>query len=91
MGLVARYDFAGLDATLNNIRGDPIHLVSGSDLSPTLEHLAGEGHYGVKTGRGFFDWSDRDLEELLRERGLRLLQVRRLMQEWVDPDAPKGN
>lgn len=91
MGVVARYDFAGLDATLNNIKGEPIHLASGSDLSPTLERLVDEGRYGVKTGRGFFDWSDRDLEELLRERDLRLLQVRRLMQEWVDPEAPKGN
>lgn len=90
MGVVARYDFAGLDATLNNIKGEPIHLASGSDLSPTLERLVDEGRYGVKTGRGFFDWSDRDLEELLRERDLRLLQVRRLMQEWVDQDAPKG-
>mgnify|MGYP005849547559 CR=1 FL=1 len=90
MGVVARYDFAGLDATLNNIKGEPIHLASGSDLSPTLERLVDEGRYGVKTGRGFFDWSGRDLEELLRERDLRLLQVRRLMQEWVDQDAPKG-
>jgi 3-hydroxybutyryl-CoA dehydrogenase len=91
MGVVARYDFAGLDATLNNIKGEPIHLASGSDLSPTLERLVDEGRYGVKSGRGFFDWSDRDLEELLRERDLRLLQVLRLMQEWVDQEAPKGN
>jgi 3-hydroxybutyryl-CoA dehydrogenase len=91
MGVVARYDFAGLDATLNNIKGEPVHLASGSDLSPTLERLVDEGRYGVKTGRGFFDWSDRDLEELLRERDLRLLQVRRLMQEWADQEAPKGN
>lgn len=90
MGVVARYDFAGLDATLNNIKGEPINLASGSDLSPTLERLAGEGHYGIKTGRGFFDWSGRDLKEVLQERDLRLLQVRRLMQEWTDQDARKG-
>lgn len=82
MGVVARYDFAGLDATLNNIKGEPIHLASGSDLSPTLEQLVAQGHYGVKTGRGFFDWSDGDLAELLRERDRRLLQVRKLMAEW---------
>ena len=91
MGVVARYDFAGLDATLNNIKGEPIHLASGSDLSPTLERLVDEGRYGVKSGRGFFDWSDRDLEELLRERDLRLLQVLRLMQEWAAQEAPKRN
>jgi hypothetical protein len=41
-----------------------------------------QSHHGVKTGRGFFDWSRRDLAELLRERDLRLLQVRSLMKSW---------
>ncbi|RPJ74284.1 MAG: 3-hydroxyacyl-CoA dehydrogenase family protein [Desulfobacteraceae bacterium] len=90
MGVVARYDFAGLDATLNNIKGEPIHLASGSDLSPTLERLVAQGHYGVKTGRGFFDWSDRDLKSLVRERDRRLLQVRKLMAEWGDTGGRKG-
>jgi 3-hydroxybutyryl-CoA dehydrogenase len=71
-----------LDATLNNITGEPIHLASGDDRSPTLQRLVDAGHYGVKTGRGFFDWSGRDLEELLQERDLRLLQVRKLMKQW---------
>jgi 3-hydroxybutyryl-CoA dehydrogenase len=82
MGVVARYDFAGLDATLNNLKGEPIHLASGEDRSLAIERLVEQGHYGVKTGRGFFDWSGRDLAELLRERDLRLLQVRRLMKGW---------
>jgi 3-hydroxybutyryl-CoA dehydrogenase len=82
MGVVARYDFAGLDATLNNLKGEPIHLASGEDRSLALERLVDQGHYGVKTGRGFFDWSSRDLAELLRERDLRLLQVRSLMKGW---------
>jgi 3-hydroxybutyryl-CoA dehydrogenase len=82
MGVVARYDFAGLDATLNNIQGEPIHLASGDDHSPALKRLVEAGHYGVKTGRGFFDWSGRDQKELLQERDLRLLQVRKLMKQW---------
>jgi 3-hydroxybutyryl-CoA dehydrogenase len=82
MGVVARYDFAGLDATLNNLRGEPIHLASGEDRSLALERLVEQGHYGVKTGRGFFDWSGRNLSELLQERDLRLLQVRSLIKGW---------
>jgi len=82
MGVVARYDFAGLDATWNNITGEPIHLASGDDHSPALKRLVDAGHYGVKTGQGFFDWRGRDQKELLQERDLRLLQVRKLMKQW---------
>ena len=82
MGVVARYDFAGLDATWNNIQGEPIHLASGDDHSPALKRLVDAGHYGVKTGQGFFDWRGRDQKELLQERDLRLLQVRKLMKQW---------
>ena len=57
-------------------------MASGDDRSPTLKRLVDAGHYGVKTGQGFFDWSDRDLKELLQERDLRLLQVRKLMKQW---------
>jgi 3-hydroxybutyryl-CoA dehydrogenase len=82
MGVVARYDFAGLDATLNILKGEQIHLASGEDRSLALERLGEQGHYGVKTGRGFFDWTGRDLAELLRERDLHLLQVRSLIKGW---------
>ena len=82
MGVVARYDFTGLDATWNNIQGEPIHLASGDDHSPALKRLVEAGHYGVKTGQGFFDWRGRDQKELLQERDLRLLQVRKLMKQW---------
>lgn len=81
-GPVARLDFTGLDAVLNNIKGEPIHLASGGDLSPTIERLVNEGHYGVKTGRGFFDYSGKDRKAILRERDLRLLQVRKMIEGW---------
>ena len=82
MGVVARYDFAGSDATWNNIQGEPIHLASGDDQSAAVKRLVDAGHYGVKTGQGFFDWRGRDQKELLQERDLRLLQVRKLMKQW---------
>ena len=81
-GPVARLDFAGLDAVVNNIKGEPIHLASGDDLSPTVERLVSEGHFGVKAGRGFFDYSGRDCKDILRERDLRLLQVRKMIEGW---------
>jgi 3-hydroxybutyryl-CoA dehydrogenase len=81
-GLVARLDFTGLDAVVNNIKGEPINLASGDDLSPTLERLVSEGHFGVKTGQGFFDYNGLDYKEILRERDLRLLKVKKMIQNW---------
>lgn len=86
-GLVSRLDFTGLDAVLNNIKGERIHLASGDDLSPVLERLVSEGRLGVKSGKGFFDYSSRDRKEILHERDLRLLEVRKMMDRW---DRPKG-
>jgi 3-hydroxybutyryl-CoA dehydrogenase len=84
-GLVSRLDFTGLDAVLNNIKGEPVHLASGSDLSPIIERLVSEGRFGVKTGRGFFDYNSRDCKEILRERDLRLIEIRKMMESWNRP------
>jgi 3-hydroxybutyryl-CoA dehydrogenase len=81
-GLIARLDFTGLDAVLNNIKGEPVNLASGSDLSPILENLVKQGSLGVKTGKGFFDYGGRDCTEILRERDLRLLQARKMIESW---------
>jgi len=43
--------------------------------------LVEEGRMGVKSGKGFFDYSAKPLEELLRERDRKLLKVRRLLRE----------
>jgi 3-hydroxybutyryl-CoA dehydrogenase len=38
-----------------------------------LRELIEEGHLGVKTGRGFYDWASRDAEELSRRRDEELI------------------
>jgi 3-hydroxybutyryl-CoA dehydrogenase len=34
-----------------------------------------QGHLGVKSGRGFYDYSSKRIEEVLRERDRRLLEM----------------
>jgi 3-hydroxybutyryl-CoA dehydrogenase len=75
LGFVQRYDFTGLDLSLNNLQNSDF-LEPPIDNSPCslAEHVE-KGELGVKSGKGFFDYSDRDLKDVLRERDDALLEV----------------
>jgi 3-hydroxybutyryl-CoA dehydrogenase len=75
LGLVQRYDFTGLDLSARNLE-NPDFLEPPLDNRPkSLFDLVDKGHFGVKTGKGFFDYSGRKLEDVLRERDDKLLKV----------------
>ena len=75
LGLVQRYDFTGLDISAKNLE-NPDFIDPPIDNRPkSLFDLVEKGHLGVKTGKGFFDYSDRKLEDILKERDAKLLQI----------------
>ena len=75
LGLVQRYDFTGLDLSARNLE-NPDFLEPPMDNRPkSLFDLVEKGNFGVKTGKGFFDYSGRKLEDVLRERDDNLLKV----------------
>jgi 3-hydroxybutyryl-CoA dehydrogenase len=74
VGVVQRYDFTGLDMALTFERNPSIHLVSKDRPSKTLIELVRKGYLGVKSGRGFYDYPSRPLNEILRKRDLRLIK-----------------
>jgi 3-hydroxybutyryl-CoA dehydrogenase len=75
LGFVQRYDFTGLDLSLNNLQNSDF-LEPPIDNSPSslVEHIE-KGEMGVKSGKGFFDYSDRDLREVLKTRDDALIDV----------------
>ena len=81
LGVVARYDYAGLDMAVRALKAPPIGLATEDKLSPTLLKLVEKGHLGVKSGRGFFDYADKPLSECLRDRDLKLIQVYQLLRK----------
>jgi 3-hydroxybutyryl-CoA dehydrogenase len=75
LGLVQRYDFTGLDLSARNLLDenffDPPH-----DNKPAALHTKIEnGHLGVKTGKGFYDYDGREITEVLKDRDRYLLKV----------------
>jgi 3-hydroxybutyryl-CoA dehydrogenase len=75
LGFVQRYDFTGIDLSYGNLQ-NPNFIEPPIDNNPrSLRELMDQGDLGVKTGKGFFDYSDRPLEQVLRERDMALIKV----------------
>ena len=75
LGFVQRYDFTGLDLSLNNLQNREFPEPPIDDSPRSLAEHVERGELGVKSGKGFFDYSDRDLEDVLRGRDDALLKV----------------
>lgn len=75
LGFVQRYDFTGLDLSLANLR-NPEYVEPAQDDAPrSLVERVERGDLGVKSGRGFFDYGARDLEDVLAERDDALIRA----------------
>ena len=87
LGLVKRADFGGLDMTANNYRNHSYHMPEHGDEMPhVLEEHVEHGELGIKTGHGFYDYSDMDIEELKRKRDEQLFEIFRLEKKFLsDP------
>ena len=77
LGLVQRYDFTGLDISAKNLENPDFFDPPVDNHPQSLFDLVQKGHLGVKTGKGFFDYHGRKLEEILRERDRDLLEIYR--------------
>lgn len=87
VGVVQRYDFTGLDLALSFEQNPSIHLVSKDRQPKTLVHLVKQGYLGVKSGKGFYDYSHRTAAEVMRERDRKLIAMMKFLKS---PAMPKS-
>jgi len=75
VGVVQRYDYTGLDLALAFERNPSIRLVSTGRRPKTLSQLVKKGYLGVKSGRGFYDYTSSNVADVLKERDNKLIKL----------------
>jgi 3-hydroxybutyryl-CoA dehydrogenase len=75
LGFVQRYDFTGLDLAYANLKNEAFVEAPVDNDPRSLAERVEEGELGVKTGKGFFDYHGRPLEQVLHERDSAMLDV----------------
>jgi 3-hydroxybutyryl-CoA dehydrogenase len=80
LGVVQRYDFAGIDLAYQFMENPSIHLVSEDKISETVRRLVDRGYLGVKSGKGFYDYPDKTLEEIMRDRDIKLIKLKNYLE-----------
>ncbi len=75
LGVVQRYDYTGLDISAKNLENPEFFDPPINNRPKSLFDLVQKGYLGVKTGKGFFDYSGKKLEEVLKKRDMDLLRV----------------
>ncbi|HUJ89400.1 MAG TPA: 3-hydroxyacyl-CoA dehydrogenase family protein [Syntrophorhabdales bacterium] len=75
LGLVQRYDFTGLDLSAKNLENQEFTEAPVDNRPRSLFRLVERGHLGVKSGKGFYDYTDKPSIETLKERDRLLLRI----------------
>jgi 3-hydroxybutyryl-CoA dehydrogenase len=88
LGLVQRYDFTGLDLSAGNLRLANYPEPPIDNAPKSLVEKVEKGDLGVKSGKGFFDYTDKSLEENLAKRDDDLIRVLKAT-EFALKDQPK--
>jgi 3-hydroxybutyryl-CoA dehydrogenase len=74
VGVVQNLDFVGLDVISDVLKN------MGLELS-IIKDKVDQGHYGVKTSKGIFDYSGRSEEEILRKKDEKYLKILEFLEK----------
>ena len=86
LGICKRIDFGGIDMTANNIKNKSYSFPSYDTMPKCMQEHLDKGELGLKTGKGFYDYTGKDINELKAHRDKQLFEVFALAKKFMaDP------
>ena len=83
-GPIEQRDFNGLDTHLSIAEYLYKDLEGSTTPLAYLKDRVAAGDYGIKTGKGFYDWRDKDLAKVNRDKNERLIAALKLLQAFEE-------
>ena len=84
LGLVQRLDFNGLDMCVNGMKNKAYTPAPPTEHPALIFSHADKGEYGVKSGKGIYDYSHMPYEQVLQQRDRMLLRSVALAEEFLN-------
>ena len=80
-GPLEHVEAVGLDLALSVQKSVLPEISNASKVSPYLENMVDNGDLGYKTGKGFYDWSVKDMDKLASDRNAFILNALQFMKK----------
>jgi len=89
LGLVQRLDFNGLDMVANGMRNKAYSPAPPTEHPRMIFDPVSRGEYGIKSGKGLYDYTHMPYQEVLRRRDKMLLESVSLAQKGINSPLHK--
>ena len=84
LGICKRIDFGGVDMTYNNFKNRSYAAPQWDEIPSILVEKVENNELGIKTGKGFYDYTGRDIEEVKAKRDKQLFEIFRVTKKFMD-------
>lgn len=86
LGICKRIDFGGIDMTANNIKNKSYSFPNYDTMPKCMQEHLDKGELGLKTGKGFYDYTGQDIDAIKAHRDKQLFEVFKLAKKFMaDP------
>ncbi|MCQ2452086.1 MAG: 3-hydroxyacyl-CoA dehydrogenase family protein [Oscillospiraceae bacterium] len=84
LGICKRIDFGGVDMTYNNFKNKSYAAPQWDTIPSILQEKVDANELGIKTGKGFYDYTGRDIEEVKAKRDKQLFEIFAVTKKFMD-------